>query len=316
MVKLLPLLLLALFSLPAAAETLNMDVFCSPGNRDSYIPVSDRLKENSGGLLFRIEHCNQPSSYIFGTLHSDDPEVIAQAKEAFSVMRKSRRVMFELLSSGANQKQIIRHMVFSTQDPKGLLALLGKQDFRRLQKTVQETHPDFPPAVLDRYRPWAAAVLMQFPPRVADGAVMDDRMQSEAKKLGLDVRGLESVQQQFAAFEKLSPDEQLQMLKDTLDHIEEIRQGNDTMFNLYKKRDIVGIYTMSEEAFDELSDEKLREQLLNDILYARNDRMVMGMLPVLPKGNNFIAVGALHLPGERGILKQLEDKGYFINIIE
>lgn len=315
MVRLLSLLFV-LFSLSAAAETLNMDVFCSPGNKDSYVPVSQRLQERGSGLLFRIEHCNQPPSYIFGTLHSDDPEVIAQAKEAFATMRKSKRVMFELLSSEANQKQIIRHMVFSTQEPKGLLALLGKEDFRRLQRTVQETHPDFPPAVLDRYRPWAAAVLMQFPPRVADGAVLDDRMQSEAKKLRLDVRGLESVEQQFAAFEKLSADEQLEMLKDTLEHIDEIREGNDTMFALYKKRDIVGIYTMSEEAFDELSDEKLRQQLLNDILYERNDRMVQGVLPVLPKGDNFIAVGALHLPGDRGILKQLEDKGYFINIIE
>ena len=48
------------------------------------------------------------------------------------------------------------------------------------------------------------------------------------------------------------------------------------------------------------------EQLIDD----RNDHMVERMLPRLAEGKAFIAVGALHLPGERGILKQLEDQGY------
>ena len=44
----------------------------------------------------------------------------------------------------------------------------------------------------------------------------------------------------------------------------------------------------------------------------RNRRMVRRMLPALKKGGVFVAVGALHLPGEQGILNLLEQAGYTV----
>ena len=46
---------------------------------------------------------------------------------------------------------------------------------------------------------------------------------------------------------------------------------------------------------------------LND---ARNDRLVTRMLPHIDAGGTFIAVGALHLTGERGLIRQLRARGY------
>jgi uncharacterized protein YbaP (TraB family) len=42
----------------------------------------------------------------------------------------------------------------------------------------------------------------------------------------------------------------------------------------------------------------------------RNRRMVRRMIPYLEQGNSFIAVGALHLAGPRGILALLRKNGY------
>ena len=42
----------------------------------------------------------------------------------------------------------------------------------------------------------------------------------------------------------------------------------------------------------------------------RNSRMVERMRPMLDKGGAFIAIGALHLAGEEGVLALLEKQGY------
>jgi uncharacterized protein YbaP (TraB family) len=47
----------------------------------------------------------------------------------------------------------------------------------------------------------------------------------------------------------------------------------------------------------------------------RNRRMVERMGRRLFEGNAFIAVGALHLPGEDGILRLLEQQGYAVTAV-
>jgi uncharacterized protein YbaP (TraB family) len=39
------------------------------------------------------------------------------------------------------------------------------------------------------------------------------------------------------------------------------------------------------------------------------------MQPYLKQGKAFVAVGALHLPGEQGLLKLLEQRGYSVRVI-
>jgi hypothetical protein len=39
------------------------------------------------------------------------------------------------------------------------------------------------------------------------------------------------------------------------------------------------------------------------------------MVPLLAAGHAFIAVGALHLPGERGVLRLLEQRGYRVEAV-
>jgi uncharacterized protein YbaP (TraB family) len=57
-------------------------------------------------------------------------------------------------------------------------------------------------------------------------------------------------------------------------------------------------------------DPELVETFTTNLLDTRNTRMIERMQPQLAEGGAFVAVGALHLPGENGILKHLEDRGY------
>jgi uncharacterized protein YbaP (TraB family) len=48
------------------------------------------------------------------------------------------------------------------------------------------------------------------------------------------------------------------------------------------------------------------------MLYQRSRQMLERMQPYLQSGGAVVAVGALHLTGERGLLRMLELQGYTI----
>ena len=49
---------------------------------------------------------------------------------------------------------------------------------------------------------------------------------------------------------------------------------------------------------------------------ARNKTMAMEARPILAKGNAFIAVGALHLPGPHGLVEEFRKAGYSVTPVK
>ena len=60
-------------------------------------------------------------------------------------------------------------------------------------------------------------------------------------------------------------------------------------------------------------DEALFERFMERTLYQRNRRMALRIRDRFGAGTLFIAVGALHLAGKKGILHQLAADGYRIS---
>ncbi|UCE88321.1 MAG: TraB/GumN family protein [Pseudomonadota bacterium] len=65
----------------------------------------------------------------------------------------------------------------------------------------------------------------------------------------------------------------------------------------------------------EQSDPEIAELFTRRFIVERNRLMLERMQPRLREGNAFIAVGALHLPGEQGLLRLLERRGYRVKAI-
>ena len=59
-------------------------------------------------------------------------------------------------------------------------------------------------------------------------------------------------------------------------------------------------------------DEDVFNRYIQGILYKRNKRMLKRIIPYLNDGSAFIAVGALHLAGENGLLRVLKNKNYHV----
>ncbi len=301
-IRILFVILLALGITPHAQACENNAV-------KNYTSIMQRM---DGALLYVADNCESPPSYIFGTIHLDDEGIQRTAQPAFLALEKARRAIFEIKNSKKNQRDTVALMVLPPTEQRTLSAIVGKKNFEWLTHELLEVQPGFPLPLLERYRPWAASIMVQLPPPTADNIHLDDRLQLHAKKLSKDIAGMETPAEQMRFFSAMPENEQIELLQETLANIGTLREQNEQLKALYLKQDLPGIYRMGKKAFDEISDTELRHALRKALIFDRNEHMAESLRPYLKEGGVFVAVGALHLPGEKGLLHRLEKAGYYI----
>ena len=160
-------------------------------------------------------------------------------------------------------------------------------------------------------RPWAAFLIMNYP---ADNTLpLDLKLFEIAMDQGAKTAGLETLREQGAVFSEMALKDQLRLLRDTVCNYTMVTQGIEEMKQFYLARDLNGLLAAS--AQHPYADEPLYKELNKRLLTDRNKLMIDRMQPYLQKGNAFIAVGALHLPGNDGIIENLNQQGYKITAI-
>ena len=87
----------------------------------------------------------------------------------------------------------------------------------------------------------------------------------------------------------------------------------ETMILLYEREEIGMVMPVVNAASREsgVSDEGYAE-FEQTMVTARNKTMAQSAGPILDKGNAFIAVGALHLPGPQGLVEEFRRAGYTV----
>ena len=88
-----------------------------------------------------------------------------------------------------------------------------------------------------------------------------------------------------------------------------------TMLKLYSDGRPAEILPIS-DALDMSEDERAAEdEFTRLLLVGRNATMAERIAPLLKDGGAFIAVGALHLPGQEGLIERLRAEGYTVTRI-
>ena len=136
-------------------------------------------------------------------------------------------------------------------------------------------------------------------------------LQEEAKRRGIRIHQLETPEEQIATLEALFEEDQRSALQEVIDNNARVEEMFESMRRSYLAGDLNAFYDLMIE-HTAGGDRALVESVLEGPIYARNERMVARMAERLRDGNAFIAVGALHLPGERGILHLLEQQGFAV----
>lgn len=256
------------------------------------------------GLLWRIERADLRPSYIFGTIHSDDPRVLQLPGVITQKLKEADSFVAELKLDTASTRAASRLMFL----PPGqtLESLIGRPRYQKCIELLSRF--DIPAAAVQRMKPWAVMIILSMP-KPESGTVLDERLYQQAQSQGKKTYGLETNREQVAIFESFSLPQQIVMLDDAIKEFDQLPTIFEQLVRFYLQRDLTGLERISDKYMLQ-GDRKIAQSFKQRALLERNHRMVRRMKSRLQEGNSFIAVGALHLPGEEGILRLLQKEGY------
>jgi len=280
-----------------------------------------RIK-NGKGLLWRVEAPGVAPSYLFGTIHFTDsrvhefsPAILAAMAEARTVAVESIEILDESL--GNSSAEIGELTVLP--DGKTLDDILP-DDVAHMVKTALASR-------LMSYegfktmKPWMLMQLLSYPAcelasQVTDNPIVDKDVAARARAAGKTLIGLETAREQFASLDAIPMTAQIEMLKASALLSGQIEDLHETFVQLYlagevSMIDILGRYLLGEN-FDQIAYNAFMETLLD----ARNLRMRDRALPHLREGGIFIAVGGLHLPGDKGLVELLRQEGFTVTRLQ
>src|SRR5512139_868571 len=112
------------------------------------------------GLLWQISSpATGKVSYLFGTIHSEDPRVTTLAPAVQSAFDHSSRYVMEVIPDQATMLAASQAMLLGPG--ASLHAAVGTPLFDKTVQVLGEL--GVPPEVADHFKPWAAMVVMSMP---------------------------------------------------------------------------------------------------------------------------------------------------------
>lgn len=248
-------------------------------------------------MLWEIKSDKLPkSSYLFGTMHAKS----AQAYVYFELAKKylllcdefSGEIDLSVIGSEANS--IMMPMDFNFEE------YVGIKKFQKLEKKVK------------KYFNVSLSDFKHFKPMITLNILQESSMQNEhtyaldfelkelAQANGLTLSGIESFQEQQAIFNAISVDDQVNMFVKMLKNISKSNKSFQKILKYYDKAALNAMYKISLKSLG--AQKKL-------LLLDRNKIMAERIFNKIQDSHCFVAIGAAHLGGSKGVLNLLSKKG-------
>jgi uncharacterized protein YbaP (TraB family) len=262
------------------------------------------------GLLWEIGSPDSSPSYLFGTIHSEDPGVIGLAPTVERAFAGCRQVILEVnLDADA---MVAGSMAMLLTDGRRLSEIVGKPLFEQTAAALRTR--GIPDAVTEHMKPWAAATALSMPVPET-GRVLDVVLFQRAQQAGKPLHGLETIAEQLEVFDGLPLEDQVGLLRDAVEQVTGLDAMLAELLAAYKRQDLAAMIAINEAAMA-TGDQRLAGEFQRRLIVDRNHRMAKRMEPWLQQGGAFVAVGALHLPGEQGLVSLLRQRGYSVRAVE
>lgn len=273
---------------------------------------------NGDAILWKVEKPGVVPSWLLGTMHVTDPRVTALPEAARAPYESASTVVIETTDVLDEKKTAAAMMgradLTMLADGKTIQDLLGKEEADKLEAGLKGR--GIPLIAVARMQPWLISSFVALPAcetaRKQSGQIfLDKKLALDAKASGREVLGLETMVEQLSAMADLPVDFHLKGLIETLALGDRMEDIFETMTELYLQGKPGEIMPMLKAATPATTGEgdgyaAFEDRLIRD----RNHVMADRGAPILDKGNVFLAVGALHLPGEEGVVALLQQKGF------
>ncbi|MFN9495835.1 MAG: TraB/GumN family protein [Bacteroidota bacterium] len=248
------------------------------------------------------------SSWMFGTMHLLTQRYIDSLPLVMDRFNTCTQVVGEIvLDSNAAPKMLSAALL----KEKNLKDILPEQVYQKTNDWLKELS-GYDLTLFNTINPMFIQIsLLQmiqstYYSDTSGSMLMDDYYQKRGAKEYKEVIGLERIDDQIQAlFSQFSIDRQTELLTEFVsDKNKSIRELGE-MTQLYRKQQLDDLEKL-------MYDETYKENEINVLLYDRNQKWVEQLPTLMMRAPSFIAVGALHLAGERGLVNLLRQKGYTV----
>ena len=266
---------------------------------------------HSEPALWQIEK-NGVKSYLFGTVHIGDASMKGLPEKVTTALDDSEKLIVEVNISKISPMEMQRRSMpfMMLKNGKTLQSELSEQNYKKLKKYFKDKSIDI--AMFKNLAPWAVMVTMlQMEVQnigFSEQNGIDKQVLAYAESKNIQVGELESIEYQMEMFNHLSLLSN-EMIENTFEHLANVETYFIPLVDAWKNGDMPMLSKYYNQSFDDSNYGEISEQIM---LIERNNNWVKKLAPRIGKEKLFIAVGALHLPEQHGLLKQFEDQGFTI----
>lgn len=260
------------------------------------------LDSNAHSLLWKLTAPNGAVSHIYGTMHLRDSSIMRQRDTVLALVKQARIFYAELdLDSMMSAMSGLDPSVAMLTGGQTLATLYTPEDLAIIRAALRVKLGEMGGMVETMRPPIIVAMLMMEMTETTAPYGIDEFLWEVAKQSNIKRAGIESPQEQIGALMTMPNEELVDVArsindKDTLTPI---------LIAAYANERLPEIAALSSD----LSKWPEFERSVNG---GRNVIMIERLAKELIRGDIFIAVGALHLPGPQGMLRGLELRGFAV----
>jgi len=272
----------------------------------------------SGSVLWKIsgKDLSKPS-YLLGTLHLKPGEYFDSIPGATAALQSCEQVVGEInMTDMAGMQMQMQQAMMMTSDTTYKM-LYSDDDYRFVNEKLSSLLPNSDLDNFGKFKPAAiqltviAFAYMKYFPGINPMNTLDVHIQSEATKEQKPVLELETVDDQIRIlFGTTSLRSQADDLLCGLKNMDKMMAMIPEQIKYYNQGDLNKLYQQY------LEDDKICPSDPSEsaaVIKDRNHAWMKKLPEMMKEKSSFVAVGALHLAGEDGLLNLLEQAGYQVD---
>lgn len=280
--------------------------------------------EFNGSLLWKITGNGlNEASYILGTYHVYDGQFADSIPGLRKAIAETKQLAGEIdmEDNAAIRMQMLQ--VAAMPEGESYRELLSKEDYARLDEGIKgimgvglDQMGALKPGMINSIL--AIFLYMRLNPAFDPAAFegIDTYLQRIVREEGKKVTGLETVEEQlYLLFDSEPLKVQVESLLCGVTHLDNSLEQLAELTDYYRDGNLIGMYNL---AFDDPDDPcySFTQSSKDPLLKHRNDKWMEKLPGLMAENPTLVAVGALHLPGEEGLLYQLHLQGYRVEPVK
>ena len=280
-------------------------------------------------LLYRVSGADlKKPSYVFGTFHFANSPFVDQVAGVRQALDATDQVYgelnFDVMLNPDSMQVMQKHMLLP--EGKTLKTVLTPEQYKKLDAVLvdymgvglsnpmvaQQMGKMSPATLLTQLMvlQYLKAHMGEFDPT----NLIDQYFQKQAKQNNEPVGGLETLSFQASLLYGAPLKRQIQQLDCFLNNLDYYAQFTERMVKAYYAQDVKALLDLMNEKFNTTCDSTPEE--MAQLLDNRNLDWASSMPAIMKAAPTLFVVGAGHLPGSKGVLKLLQEKGYTVEAVK